>query len=280
MAALSAEIYQKGAADERAASQQAYASQYKSFQDAIDALSKEKSNVEQQIIGLQSQNTQWEAKYKEQQAQLDKALKEQQSANEILAQRDGDVATYQKALKDMQTNLEATQRQLGDKTMECVNTQKAFNDAMIALNTAKAEGITLKSQQDKLTAENLKLKADNEELRKLQEQRFIAPPAEQGPSGDIVMTEDAISNIAQQASTEVPLMPIPVMERLLVAVARDSPKKRESTAPNPRPVSLAGKKRSLNATSGAYLVGGRPDPALSSGSTFWKNAYKKGFKLF
>lgn len=280
LAAQAAQAYRQGAAEGKREAQEAYQSQYRSFQEALNALTEEKRNVEQQKISLQSQNTQWEAKFNELQAQLSTALKAQQSANEVLAQKDGDIATYQKVIKDMQTNIDASQRQLGDKTTECVNTQKAYNDAVIALNGVKAESLALKTQRDKLTAENLKLQADNEELRKLQEQRFIAPPAEQGPSGDVVMTEDAISNIAHQVSTEVPLMPIPVMERLLVAVARDSPKKRDSTAPNPRPVSLAGKKRSLNATSGAYLVGGRPDPALNNGVTFWKNAYKKGFKLF
>ena len=280
LAAQAAQAYRQGAAEGKREAQEAYQSQYRSFQEALSALNEEKRNIEQQKINLQSQNTQWESKFNELQSQLSTALKAQQSANEILAQKDGDIVTYQKTIKDMQTNIDVTQRQLGDKTLECVNTQKAYNDAVIALNGVKAESLALKSQRDKLTAENLKLQADNEELRKLQEQRFIAPPAEQGPSGDIVMTEDAISNIAHQVSTEVPLMPIPVMERLLVAVARTSPHKRESTAPNPRPVSVAYKKRSLNATSGAYLVGGRPDPDLKNGSTFWKTAYKKGFKLF
>lgn len=280
LAAQAAQAYRQGATEGKREAQEAYQAQYRSFQEAINALNEEKRNVEQQKISLQSQNTQWESKFNELQAQLSTALKAQQSANEILAQKDGDIVTYQNTIKDMQTNIDVTQRQLGDKTSECVNTQKAYNDAVIALNNVKAESLALKSQRDKLTAENLKLKADNEELRKLQEQRFIAPPAEQGPSGDVVMIDDAISNIAHQVSTEVPLMPIPVMEKLLVAVVKDSPKKRESTAPNPRPVSLAAKKRSLNATPGAYLVGGRPDPDLKNGATFWKNAYKKGFKLF
>ena len=280
LAAQAAQAYRQGAAEGKREAQEAYQAQYRSFQDALNSLTEEKRNVEKQKIDLQSQNTQWEAKFNELQSQLSTALKAQQSANEILTQKDGDIVTYQKVIKDMQTNIDSTQRQLGDKTLECVNTLKAYNDAVIALNSVKSESLELKSQRDKLTAENLKLQADNEELRKLQEQRFIAPPAEQTASGDVVMAEDGISMVAQQASTVVPLMPIPAMQRLLVTVARTSSKKRESTAPNPRPVSLAGKKRSLNVTSGAYLVGGRPDPALKNGSTFWKNAYKKGFKLF
>ena len=40
-------------------------------------------------------------------------------------------------------------------------------------------------------------------------------------------------------------------------------------------------KRARNTGSGGYVVGGRPDPNLSSaGVAFWKNVYKNNYRLF
>ena len=150
--------------------------------------------------------------------------------------------------------------------------------------------MALKTEITELDAKVVKLESDKKALENLIATQFVAPPPE-APQNiqdeDVEMPQaqfaagDAISSIASALSSARPLVSFEAIKNLLYFVTPGARKVR-STALAGRPVSAAERKRSLNQTSGAYLVGGRPDPELGgkAGQAYWKKAYKRSFRLF
>lgn len=187
-----------------------------------------------------------------------------------------------KTLAASESKIKQLEQNLSVEAKNKLEAQKQCEMAKLQLEKSRQESLRLKNESsDPASARIVKLESNIKALEELKNESFIVPPKEsvegvQQTDGLVQVTTYLVE--AQQAPDEIPL-PMEVIKRILHRVSGPI-KKTKDTSPLKQPPSLAAKKRSLNKTGGAYLVGGRPDPAFSRGEKFWKNTYKKSFKLF
>ncbi len=244
----------------------------------IKDLNNQINELKEQIKLNDAKNTEFKAKYEELSSKSQTTEKELENAkqiNQIMKNEYNDVKntlnlTLQKA-KGLEVRLSSEAKARMEVEEEC---QKA----KIRAAQAEKESLAIKKDKDKASADILKLESDLKAIQDLKESSFIVQPSIQDEQGDVEMKDAQveISSVLLRPQEEVPL-PLNTIKLLL---GRLSTPKRRNTAPTKQPPSLAEKKRALNKTGGAYLVGGRPDPEMARGGKFWKNAYNKGFKLF
>ena len=246
----------------------------------IKDLNNQIGELKEQIKLNNAKTVDFQAKYESTNAKLQTAEKELSNAKQINNTMKSEYDEANRTIGSLQAKMKSLETQLSSEAKLRVEAQEECEKAMIRCSKAKAESIKLKVAKDKALAETVKLQSDLEALQKLKESTFVVAQPTQDEQGDVVMNgpdaQGEIASVLVAQQEELPI-PLPKVTEILAHVAR--PKKR-STAPAKQPPTLAGKKRSLNKVGGAYLVGGRPDPDLSRGSKFWKNAYNKGFKLF
>ena len=253
---------------------------YQANLKAINDIVAEKKALEEQLKLNSLKVAEFETSISGIKAQLQAAEANAKAATEVAANAENNVAIEQQKLMQADMINKQLKVDLSNKVKENLIIKEECNKAIIAKNQAEANNIILKNEIDKLTAQNLKLQSDIAKAEELKASGFTAPPSVQLDDGDIIMQESGVEVVATNLIDPPPfMMSVENMEKALSFVIQ-KPKKRESTAPPAQPVSAAEKKRSLNQSGGAYLVGGRPDPAFARGEKFWKNAYKKSFKLF
>lgn len=246
----------------------------------IKDLNNQISELKDQIKLNNAKTVDFQAKYESTNAKLQTAEKELSNAKQINSTMKNEYDEANRTIGNLQSKVKSLETQLSSEAKLRVEAQEECDKAMIRCAKARAESIKLKVAKDKAQAETVKLQNDLDALQKLKEATFVVAQPVQDEQGDVVMNgpdaQGEIASVLVAQQEEIPI-PLPKVTEILAHVAH--PKKR-STAPAKQPPTLAGKKRSLNKVGGAYLVGGRPDPDLSRGSKFWKNAYNKGFKLF
>lgn len=246
----------------------------------IKDLNNQISELKDQIKLNNAKTVDFQAKYESTNAKLQTAEKELSNAKQINNTMKNEYDEANRTIGNLQSKVKSLETQLSSEAKLRVEAQEECDKAMIRCAKARAESIKLKVAKDKAQAETVKLQNDLDALQKLKEATFVVAQPVQDEQGDVVMNgpdaQGEIASVLVAQQEEIPI-PLPKVTEILAHVAH--PKKR-STAPAKQPPTLAGKKRSLNKVGGAYLVGGRPDPDLSRGSKFWKNAYNKGFKLF
>lgn len=246
----------------------------------IKDLNNQISELKDQIKLNNAKTIDFQAKYESTNAKLQTTEKELSNAKQINSTMQNEYDEANRTIGSLQTKVKSLETQLSSEAKLRVEAQEECDKAMIRCAKARAESVKLKIARDKAQAETVKLQSDLDALQKLKEATFVVAQPVQDEQGDVVMNgpdaQGEIASVLVAQQEEIPI-PLPKVTEILAHVAH--PKKR-STAPAKQPPTLAGKKRSLNKVGGAYLVGGRPDPDLSRGSKFWKNAYNKGFKLF
>lgn len=253
------------------------------------------SDLENQIKELKTQidlNTAKTAAFKAENEKLASrvvsAEKARDSAVQVNQTIKNEYNEVKKTLAASESKVKQLEQNLSIEAKNKLEAQKQCEMAKLQLEKSRQESLKLKESSDKASARILKLESNIKVLEDLKNESFIVvPPKEpildnQGdielePADGLVQVATTLVN-AQQLPDEIPL-PMEVIKRILRRVSGPL-KKPKDTSPLKHPPTLAGKKRSLNKAGGAYLVGGRPDPAFSSGEKFWKNAYNKGFKLF
>ena len=246
----------------------------------IKDLNNQISELKDQIKLNNAKTVDFQAKYESTNAKLQTAEKELSNAKQINSTMKNEYDEANRTIGNLQSRVKSLETQLSSEAKLRVEAQEECDKAMIRCAKARAESIKLKVAKDKAQAETVKLQSDLDALQKLKETTFVVAQPAQDEQGDVVMNgpdaQGEIASVLVAQQEEIPI-PLPKVTEILAHVAYH---KKRSTAPAKQPPTLAGKKRSLNKVGGAYLVGGRPDPDLSRGSKFWKNAYNKGFKLF
>ena len=263
--------------------------------EAQEELTKERINAKAVIADLNNQVNElkeqvklnnakavdFQAKFESVSSKLTSAEKELESAKQVNNIVKNDYDDAQKTIGILQGRVKGYETQLSTEAKLRVEAQEECTKAQIRCSQARADNIKLRIAKDKAQAETVALKAKLEDLEKLKAENFVVANPIQDDEGDIAMGDrDAqveVTAVLVSQQEDIPI-PLPTVQAVLTQVA--GPHRRKSTVPSSHPPTLAGKKRSLNKTGGAYLVGGRPDPDLARGSKFWKNAYNKSFKLF
>lgn len=267
----------------------AYLSRFSAAQQQINEYKTIIANNEETIKGLQQKVSDYEGKLNQMAGEKQALQTALDNANKVISKKDSTIA----GLKSEHAKLESDNRFLHQKVQEAALQAARDKEKIIGLEATvtkfKKENMALKSEISKLDAEVLKLESNKKALEELVATQFVAPPPEapQQIQEDVDMPQaqfaagDAISSIASALSSAQPLVSFEAIKNLLYFVTPRA-RKIHSTAPAGRPVSAAERKRSLNQTSGAYLVGGRPDPELAgkAGQAYWKKAYKRSFRLF
>lgn len=246
------------------------------------------TDLENQVTELKTQielNTAKTTAYKAENEKLASrvvsAEKERDSAVQVNQTIKNEYNEVKKTLAASEQKIKQLELNLGIEAKNKLEAQRQCDMAKLQLEKSRQESLRLKSESDR-TTRIVKLESNIKALDDLKNESFIVPPKESledvGKQNDGLVQVHTYLVQAQQAPDEIPL-PMEAVKRILHRVS-GSIKKSKSTAPLKSPLSLAAKKRSLNKTGGAYLVGGRPDPAFSRGEKFWKNIYNKSFKLF
>lgn len=247
------------------------------------------TDLENQVTELKTQielniakTTAFKAENEKLTSRIVSAEKERDSAVQVNQTIKNEYSEVKKALAASEQKIKQLELNLGIEAKNKLEAQRQCDMAKLQLEKSRQESLKLKTESDSATARIVKLESNIKALESLKNESFIVPPKESledvGKQNDGLVQVTTYLVQAQQVPDEIPL-PMEVVRRILHKVS--SPvKKPKSTAPLKSPPSLAAKKRTLNKTSGAYLVGGRPDPAFNRGEKFWKNIYKKSFKLF
>lgn len=205
--------------------------------------------------------------------------KERDSAVQINQAIKNEFDETKKMLAASEQKVNQLELNLATEAKNKLEAQKQCEMAKLQLEKANQESLKLKSELfNAASAKIVKLESNLKVLDELKNKAFIVPPKELINDAGKQADGSVQVSVARVVYDEPPIR-MEAIKNILHKVAGPI-KKKKDTSPLKSPSSLAAKKRSLNKTSGAYLVGGRPDPAFNKGKKFWKNVYNKSFKLF
>lgn len=268
----------------------AYISQFSVAQQQINEYKTIISNNIETIKVLQQKVSDYEGKLNQMDGEKNALQIALDNANKVISEKDAAITNLNVERANLERDNNILHARVQEAALQAARDKEKIIDLEATVAKFKRESIALKNEVSKLDAQVLKLESDKKALEDLIASQFVAPVPEAPQNvqdDDIEMPQapivggDAISSIASALSSAQPLVSFESIKNLLYFVTPGARKVR-STIPAGRPVSAAERKRSLNQTSGAFLVGGRPDPDLGgkASQAYWKKAYKRSFRLF
>ena len=268
----------------------AYINQFSAAQQQINEYKTIIANNVETIKVLQQKVSEYEGNLNKMAGEKDALQIALDNANKVISDKDVTIANLNAERAKLERDNTMLHGKIQEAALQAAQDKEKIIDLETTVTKFKKESVALKTEITELDAKVVKLESDKKALENLIATQFVAPPPE-APQNiqdeDVEMPQaqfaagDAISSIASALSSARPLVSFEAIKNLLYFVTPGARKVR-STALAGRPVSAAERKRSLNQTSGAYLVGGRPDPELGgkAGQAYWKKAYKRSFRLF